>query len=424
MLRRPGRRGLLIAAALALVLAAGAGVAAYLAVRSPTKGGLVAPTDVTVVTTDTAPVKRPPKPPPRPRPVAVDTPCWPAFGGDPMRSLARPDIDLGRPRKSVWARGLGDLMEFPPVYCRGRLFVNLEHGETLALDARTGKTIWSRTTRERKASSPAIAGQNVVITSFDGTITALRQRDGGFVWQLRTEGPVESSPVAVGDTVYVGATDGRLFALHAATGKVRWAYDLNGRINSSPSVVGGLVCITTYSGAVGCLHRGNGARAWVQYFKRDTFRYESFYSSASSDGRRLFAVARTGRLVALDVRTGDTLWSYRTGALTYATPAVAEGRVYVVDLSGDVVALRAGDGKRLWSAHVAGRILAPALVVGRLVFFSTLSGRTYAVRAEDGRTVWQLGAGKYSPGIATETHYYLSLNGLLAAFTGARTGRS
>jgi outer membrane protein assembly factor BamB len=423
LLRRPGRRGLLIAAVVLVLLAAGAGVAVYLVTRTPTKGGLVTPTDVTVVTTDTSPAERATRPPPKPPLVAVDKPCWPAFGGDPMRSLARPEIDLGRPGKSVWARGLGDLMEFPPVYCAGRLFVNLEHGKTLALDARTGKTIWSRTTHERKASSPAIAGGNVVVTSFDGTITALRQLDGRIVWQLRTGGPVESSPVAVGGTVYVGATDGRLLALDAATGRVRWAYDLHGRINSSPSVVGRLVCITTYSGAIGCLHRGDGTRAWVQYFKRDAFRWESFYSSASSDGRRLFAVARTGRLVALDVRNGDTLWSYRTGALTYATPAVAAGRVFAVDLDGDVVALRAGDGKRLWSTHVSGRILAPALVVGRLVFFSTLSGRTFAARTDDGRIVWQLAAGKYSPGIATRSRYYLSLNGLLAAFTGSRSGR-
>ena len=201
---------------------------------------------------------------------------------------------------------MGDLMEYPPTYCRGRLFVNLERGRTVALEASTGKVLWSRPAPGPTASSPAISGQNVVVSSHGGTVTALRQSSGALVWQLRTNSPVESSPVAVGASVYVGASDGRLFALDAATGSTRWVYDFRGRISSSPSVVGGLVCITTYTGAVACLHRADGTRAWISYFKRDAFRYESFYSSPSSDGRLLFAVARTGKLVAIEALTGDT----------------------------------------------------------------------------------------------------------------------
>jgi outer membrane protein assembly factor BamB len=93
----------------------------------------------------------------------------------------------------------------------------------------------------------------------------------------------------------------------------------------------------------------------------------------------------------------------------------------VADLSGNVAALRTTDGRRLWRTHVPGRVLGPTLLVGDLVLFSTLEGETYAARAVDGRLAWHFRAGKYAPGIATEKHYYLSLNGLLAAFVGRRT---
>ncbi|HXH82720.1 MAG TPA: PQQ-binding-like beta-propeller repeat protein [Candidatus Tectomicrobia bacterium] len=417
--RLPRRRWLLVGLALALLAALGGAAALYLSLRTPPQGGLVEPTGISVETVDTAPLQPPPKPV---RP-AHDAPCWTEFGGGPHRALSRPDVDLGVPRRSVWVRGMRDLMEFPPVYCAGRLFVNLERGRTVAVDATTGEVLWSRRSTARMASSPAISGPNVVVTSFDGTVSALRQKDGRLVWRLHTDGPVESSPLAIGKTVFVGATDGRLLALDAATGKARWVYDFRGRINASPSVVGSRVCITTYSGAIGCLHRASGRRAWLRYFKRDPFRYESFYSSPSSDGRRLFAVARTGRLLALDVRDGRTLWTYRTGALTYATIAVSQGRVFTADLGGDVDALRAGDGKLLWRTRVPGRVLAPCLVVGDLVLFSTLEGRTYAARVSDGRIVWRIRAGKYAPGIATRDHYFLSLNGLLVSFEGARSRR-
>ena len=63
-----------------------------------------------------------------------------------------------------------------------------------------------------------------------------------------------------------------------------------------------------------------------------------------------------------------------------------------------------------------GRILGAPVVVGDLVFFSTLETNTYAARVKDGKIVWKISLGKYSPGIATNEHYYFSLNGILVAF--------
>ena len=40
------------------------------------------------------------------------------------------------------------------------------------------------------------------------------------------------------------------------------------------------------------------------------------------------------------------------------------------------------------------------------------------MRVADGRVAWHLGMGKYSPVIATDQHYYFTLNGILAAFRG------
>src|SRR6187455_3076805 len=70
---------------------------------------------VTVVGVDTAPTTPPPAPPAEP---TSDRRCWRTFGGDPRRSLGRPDATLGLPaRKFTWARGLRSYIEFPPVYC-------------------------------------------------------------------------------------------------------------------------------------------------------------------------------------------------------------------------------------------------------------------------------------------------------------------
>ena len=176
---------------------------------------------------------------------------------------------------------MGDLMEYPPTYCNDRLYVNLEHGRTVAL-GELGQDPLAEAGARLGASTPAIAGDRLIVSSHGGTVTALARVGGRRLWQMTTDAAFESSPIAANGVAYVGGDDGRLYALDVRTRR-RWVYALGGRISSSP-LVRGKVCITTYSGAVACLRRASGERAWVRYFKRDPLRYESFYASASSDG--------------------------------------------------------------------------------------------------------------------------------------------
>ena len=417
------KRSTLILSALVLLLL-GLGAAFYVASREPSAGGLDTDLDdVTVVAPTVAPVTTAPHKPP-PKEAVVDKRCWTMFGGDPQRSLARPEIDLGIPaRPPLWARGLKAYVEYPPSYCDGVLYVNTFRGDTWAIQARTGKVVWRRRSNAPKPSTPAIAGENLIVSSKDGTVTALTRASGRTVWQLRTNAKVESSPAVADGIAYFGATDGRLFAVVAATGRIVWAYDTGGRINSSPSLSGNRVCITTYAGSILCLRRIDGRRQWITFVKRDSFRYESFYASASTDGERLYTIARSGKILALAVTTGEVLWTQRVNSLGYSTPAIGGDRIFVGGFDGALHAYRKTDGKELWLARVGGRILGAPVVVGDLVFFSTLEQKTYAARVSDGLVVWRFPIGKYSPGIATERAYYFTLNGILVALRGRLSPR-
>ncbi len=414
----------ILAAATVLVLALfGLAIGVALTTQGRPSGSLDTDLEgVTVVGVDTAPTTPTPKPPPEP---ASDRHCWRTFGGDPRRSLARPDAALGLPaRRFTWARGLHSYIEYPPVYCEGDLFVNGFSGTTFALDAATGRVKWTHRVGGTLPSSPAIDGPRVLVASQDGTVTALSRNSGKQLWQVRTAGKVESSPVAVDGIAYFGSHDGRVFAVRSDSGKVVWAYQTGGRINSSPSVFGGKVCVTTYAGSFVCLDRRTGAERWTTYLKRDAFRYESFYASPSSDGERLYSVARSGKVAALDTSSGRIVWTAGVGGLGYTTPAVAEGRVFAGGFDGRLRAFRATSGAELWSTEVDGRILGAPVVIGPYVFFSTLEKRTYALRVSDGAIAWRLSLGRYSPGIATERTYFFSLNGRLIAVRGRDAPRA
>jgi len=420
----PVRRRTLFAAVIALLVVAGAAVAYFVLHGNPGKGHLdTALKGVTLVQPPKPahPKPAPHKPKPKPKPAVVtDKPCWLNFGGDPQRTSSRLTLNLGIPEKPLWVRALHGYVEYPPSYCQGQLYVNTFKGRTYAINATNGKVLWMSQGQGPKPSTPAIAGDRLIVSSTSGTVTALARSNGAKLWQLDLPGAkVESSPVVIGKTAYFGATDGRLFAVNVANGHIRWAYNTGGRINSSPSILGNRIFITTYAGSILSLNRLNGRRNWITYIRRDFVQYESFYASASTDGQRLYTISRAGKVVAVRVSDGSVVWTHDLNTTGYSTPAIADGVVYVGDFNGLVHAYRATDGTQLWQTYIGGRILAPGVVVGPLVFFSNLETKTFGLRRSDGKIVWHVGMGKYQPGIATDRHYYFTLNGLLVAYQGS-----
>ena len=150
-------------------------------------------------------------------------------------------------------------------------------------------------------------------------------------------------------------------------------------------------------------------------------RYESFYASPSTDGRRVFTIARSGKIYAVSASSGHLIWTARVGGLGYSTPAIAHGRVFIGGFDGGLRAFRASTGQLLWRRNLHGRILGGSFVAGNLVFTSTLAARTFAMRVSDGKILWRLNIGKYSPGIVTERHYFFTLNGIVMAWHARRS---
>ena len=238
-----------------MLLVLGAAVAVFVKSRERPAGKLdteLKGVSASVATNATAPITQPKKKKGRYH-LVDDKVCWNNFGGDPQRTLARPNINIGLPLRHFWVTGLRSYIEYPPSYCSGILYVNSFGGRTVALDSHNGHIIWQKF-GARKPSTPAIAGPRVLIP-----LTPIRLKCALLgLWTLKVAGKVESSPVAIGRVAYFGATDGRLFAVYVRTGRIKWAYDTGGRINSSPSIYRNHIFITTYAGSIFCLRVNDG----------------------------------------------------------------------------------------------------------------------------------------------------------------------
>jgi eukaryotic-like serine/threonine-protein kinase len=251
-----------------------------------------------------------------------------------------------------WGHESGDVYTSSPVHVNGTVIFGSGDGHVYALDARTGRQHWRAVAGGRVRSSPAVDGGRVYVGSADGRVYAFDLRTGALRWRYDTEGvrlesrnfgydrrTVQSSPAVSGRAVYVGARDGFLYAIDATTGQLRWRFDHKlSWVNTSPAVHDGVVYAGSSDGQfVQAVNAATGEEIW---------RAKSgvTWSSPAVAGDVVYAGDGAGRVNALDRRTGQPLWTFRTGSTVYASPVPAGDLVFVGSTDGSVYALRVGVG--------------------------------------------------------------------------------
>ncbi len=188
---------------------------------------------------------------------------------------------------------------------------------------------------------------------------------------------MRSQPVVVGDTLFISTTDaGRLYALDADTGCVKWMYRADMTLRSSLSFAEATdrsppaIVMGDAGGKVHAVNALNGAKMWVADVKLTEL--NRITGAPVVLGDRVFAPLSAievnftqfddyeccrgqGAVVALDIATGETLWTGRTmeeakpnltgrtgtqqwgpsGAIIWSTPAIDEERNVLYAATGE-----------------------------------------------------------------------------------------
>ena len=103
---------------------------------------------------------------------------------------------------------------------------------------------------------------------------------------------------------------------------------------------------------------------------------------------RVYVAGHGGDVQALELASGQSLWTAKTDLDLSGGPASGEGLVVAGSISGEVLALDAASGAARWRIAVGGEVLsAPAIGAG-LVIVRTVDGRLRALRVADGSEAW------------------------------------
>jgi len=155
---------------------------------------------------------------------------------------------------------------------------------------------------------------------------------------------------------------------------------------------------------------------------KETARLHTLWSRGVGDGQgigltqltpaidkdKIYSVDHEGIVIALNLKTGKTLWSKKvtkevtgwagkvvylfktkdlnhgiTGGISYA-----DGLLYIGNYEGEVIALSATNGKEVWRKPVKGEISSIPQSNGEVVAVQTMNGKLFVLDAKTGADKW------------------------------------
>jgi len=382
-------------------------------------------------------------------PDAVANTEWTQSGGSASKSVGQ--VALGTalaPAFHVQAgRGssLTARLASEPVVAGGRVYTIDTLGAVRSFDAQTGALQWaSQTPYEERNNTPALYGGGIAYdngriyaTNGIGYVSAIDVRTGGIVWKVRPGGPLRGAPTVAGDTVYVMSQDNQIYSLKEADGTTNWsqaaALEIAGVFGSaSPAVGQGTVVAGFSSGELNAYRYENGRMVWQDALQRTSIRtsvssLSDIDADAVIDRGQVIAIGQGGRMVALELTSGQRLWELNIAGI--ATPWVAGDWIFVITDDAKLLCVYRQNGHIRWInqlpqfEHIKSKkgqidYSGPILAGGRLIITGS-NGVMINIDPVTGSFQSQsnVGAGiSLSPVVANNTLYIYDDSGRLTAY--------
>ncbi|MFQ5743105.1 MAG: PQQ-binding-like beta-propeller repeat protein [Acidobacteriota bacterium] len=272
------------------------------------------------------------------------------------------DLESGKLR---WKYQAALEIKSSPSVFGGTVYFGDESGDFYALDALTGEEKWIFSTGAEIISSANLADGSLVFGSYDNYIYCLSAEDGSLKWKVETYGYVNGTPALVDDKVVSVGCDGFCRVLRLEDGKLLSSVEVYAYVGASPAVIDGKAYFGTFENQMLAIDLSSSKVLWEYEHPMRKFPY---YSSAAVTADRLVVGGRDKMLHALDSRSGDSLWTFRTRARIDSSPVIVGDRVFFGAGSGEVFALDLSTGKELWRFETGSSIAAsPSVAAGRLV---------------------------------------------------------
>jgi len=336
--------------------------------------------------------------------------------------------------KRIWSTKVGGSSEFlliglRPVGDGNLIYAASQDGKVVAIDPQSGKIRWKSDLDIELSAGPGANDGVVAVASKDGYVVVLDAKSGTEQWRVYVGGETLAHPLIQSDMVVVQTIDNRLIALARIDGKQRWEIEqtmpvLTMRGASSPLLVGSLVVAGFDNGRLVAVDINSGDIEWDSVLalptgRSDLDRLSDVDGAIALVGQDIYAGGYQGRIAAIAAESGQVLWSRDISS--HVGVAADWNSVYTSRDDGEIIAMSRNNGAESWRNDDLLR-RDPTLPVpfhstvvvgdfeGYLHFFSSFDGHAVA-RLRFGRK-----AISSDPVVVADRLYVQSDDGSVAAF--------
>jgi outer membrane protein assembly factor BamB len=387
-------------------------------------------------------------------------PAWPQPGGYAANAMYH--LEANGPLAIAWQQQAGkgsdadSRLTAAPIVAESRIFVLDAEAHLFAFDARNGAALWNVPLAPYSengfvnSASFGLLGRNTAIdpskgfgggVAFDagkafvttgfGSVFALDARSGKQLWKVDLDIPIVNAPVVSGGRIFVSSEDNHFYALAEADGRKLWDHqgitESAGILESTSAAVAGDYVVAPYtSGELYALNVADGRPAWSEILTRSgqqtaLSELDDIAGRPVIDRDIVFAISHSGVMAAININTGERVWSRDLGGIQ--TPWVAGDFVYVLTIDSRLICMQRKDGKVKW-VHQLPRYedeegkhdpivwTGPVLVSDRLIVLSS-NGRGYSISPYNGQLLGktEIPDGAFIPPVVANDTLYLLTNG-------------
>ncbi|AFX98600.1 PQQ enzyme repeat family protein [Candidatus Endolissoclinum faulkneri L2] len=373
---------------------------------------------------------------------------WSQTGGNASKMLGH--IKASNKIIKMWSKSIGrggnarvSLLS-QPLVIEDIILVLDSEANLRAIRANNGNTIWKRSLRPEGEESAVYAGgivadrKNVYAATGFGEIISFAINNGTENWRARMPGSARGAPTIANGRLFAVTLENNAIALSAANGSRIWEHQgitevarlLGG--SAAPAVCGSTVLIPYSSGQLFALRVETGNVVWFENLSsvrafNAISRLADIYASPVIDNNVAFVISHAGRMLAIDMRSGQRIWERAIGST--AMPWVVGDYIFVVSLSGEVLAMNKIDGRIRWVQTLPRfkniedqkdpiRYVGPVMAGDNLLVGSS-DGFLYLISQYTGQQVKKITIGDpiyVSPIVAGGKIYILDNNGQIHVF--------
>jgi outer membrane protein assembly factor BamB len=317
-------------------------------------------------------------------------------------------------------------LTLPPAYEGNSAYMQIDSGQLAAYDLTSGTARWVAAAQPLVA--PAV-GDDLVFVEQQGELAALDKGDGTVRWKTPLASKL-TAPPAGSSGIVTAASGADVMGLHTADGTAAWTRDIPGPVHDALAADADRVYLPTSDGRVMALRLDTGETVWER-------RLGAAAHGLLISGERLFLGAVDNFFYCLNTRDGRIEWRWRTGADVVNRPILDRSRVYFVSYDNVVRALNQRNGVQQWKRGLNFRPAYAPIKAGDTLILTGLDGPPQAFLLKDGTPAGQMALdpgseivapmhtfdapGLLGPAVITITRRFVSTTSVTITIMGSRS---